>query len=248
MFPCAINKDQWLEPLAAFHGTSFAKPRGQNWAWLRILLAVGGVGMGGEDFLGRVRQRDPEGRASVQRFLLLILRPAQHISPRLPIATPGAWGWGGKGRGAPWPRGPSGLSPARHPPSVRGQHASVLISHFPEVSRLKGRGGLLPGFPNPPVSNSICITPLPSTWFWHLLQQHLLPKVCPTQASPSSDDKGQEVKLASSFLSCQLTAWGPRVWHFSRQTSREPSRRQSRRWDGSAETSSPPPPSRTTPG
>ena len=206
-----------------------------------------GVSVGGEDFLGRVRQRDPEGRTSIQCFLLLILRPAQHISPRLLMA---------RGVGVGWRRERSTMAswsqrPVPSPPSPIHAWTARLCPHksLPsEVSQLKGRGGLLPGFPNPPVSNSICITPLPSTWFWHLLQQHLLPKVCPTQASPSSDDKGQEVKLASSFLSCQLAAWGPRVWHFSRQTSREPSRRQSRLWDGSAETSSPPPPSRTTPG
>lgn len=42
MLPFAVNKDQWLEPLAAFHVPSFAKSREQNWASLHILLLVWG--------------------------------------------------------------------------------------------------------------------------------------------------------------------------------------------------------------
>ena len=95
---------------------------------LHILLSVWG-------WVGKTSQAE-RGSAPIQCLLLLILRLTQHTSPCLLITEPGRVGLGaGEGRETPRHHGSSCLSPARHPPSV---HASVLISHFPEVSRREG--------------------------------------------------------------------------------------------------------------
>lgn len=97
----------------------------------------------------------------------------------------------------------------------------------------------------PPVSSNICITPLPSTQSWQVLRQHLLPEVCPIQASPSSDDRAsrQSSSLPSCSASSQLGVPGP---------SAQPSNKHCTGRGGprsvSAETSPSPSPIRRTPG
>lgn len=63
----------------------------------------------------------------------------------------------------------------------------------------------------PTVSSNICITPSPSTQFWQVLHQHLLPEVCPIQASPSSSDRAsrRSSPRPSPSASSQLGVPGP---------------------------------------
>lgn len=102
--------------------------------------------------MGSPREDNLKGSSSIRGFLLLILQLAQKLSPRLPIAPArkGVWrrggGWlGGLGRKAKASFKLPAL--ARHSLSVRGLCSSVLITHFPEVSRCEGTRHVSSWFP-----------------------------------------------------------------------------------------------------
>lgn len=186
MLSWAIHKDEWSGPLAMFHVTPFAKSREKGWALRCIPLSQCRGGRRG--LTGQNQGRNPEGSSSTRGLLLLILQLAQYISPCLPITPAGKWG-GGRGERNP-EHHPSCLPLARRPLYVRGLSVSVLIFHFPEVSRCEGRGMLPHGFPNPPVSSDICGTPLPSTRLGQVFTNICCPRAAPPlRASPSSDDR-----------------------------------------------------------
>lgn len=160
----------------------------------------------------------------------------------------------GRGVGGSWwgrekqRHGSSCLPRARHSLSVRGLCFSALIIHFPETSWCEGLRHLPHGSPNLPVSSNICITPSPSTHFWQILQQHLLPEVCPMQASPSSNDRagGQSLSLPSPSASSQLGVPGSSTVAVKQAWNRPGGAGGPR--SVPPETSSFPSPSRMTPG
>jgi hypothetical protein len=132
--PCAFNKDGWLDPLAAFHTTSFAKSREKSWAPHRNPYQCGD----GQGRLTRQNKGRQPWRQVFHHKRAAFDFAACTMSLTMPANRPskgvGEVGVGERKAKASFKL----LTLACHPLSVCGRCVSVLIIHFPEVSRCEG--------------------------------------------------------------------------------------------------------------